>query len=78
MCDQADVVLQVFGSVLIYDVLFFFIHLVLHKYRPLYSLFHKRHHDHDIMHAHVTNQLSVGERIMLILAANQALKILYR
>lgn len=78
MCDKIDVVLQVFGSVLIYDVLFFFIHLVLHKYRPLYSLFHKRHHDHDIMHAHVTNQLSVGERIMLILAANQALKILYR
>ncbi|XP_076440840.1 cholesterol 25-hydroxylase-like isoform X2 [Babylonia areolata] len=68
---------QVIGGVLIYDALFFVLHLALHKHRGLYAWFHARHHQHHIMHAHITNQLSVGERIMLILAANQALKFLY-
>lgn len=68
---------QVMGGVLIYDAMFFVIHLVLHRHRGLYALFHACHHEHGTLHAHITNQLSVGERIMLILAANQALKFLY-
>ncbi|XP_025111362.1 cholesterol 25-hydroxylase-like isoform X1 [Pomacea canaliculata] len=68
---------QVIGSVLIYDAMFFFIHLMLHKHRKLYLLLHERHHVQDVMHAHVTNQLSMGERVTLVLAANQALKILF-
>lgn len=71
-------VFQVIGSVLIYDAMFFFIHLMLHKHRKLYLLLHERHHVQDVMHAHVTNQLSMGERVTLVLAANQALKILFR
>lgn len=72
-----QIVYQVIGGVIIFDAIFFVIHLTLHKYRPLYTLLHQYHHDHSIMHVHVTNQLSVGERIMLVLSANQALKILY-
>nr|KAG5702057.1 hypothetical protein BaRGS_032306 [Batillaria attramentaria] len=67
----------VIGSIILYDALFFLIHLTLHKSRFLYTLLHAYHHEHDVMHAHVTNQLTVGERIVLVLAANQALKILY-
>lgn len=51
---------------------------MLHKHRKLYLLLHERHHVQDVMHAHVTNQLSMGERVTLVLAANQALKILFR
>ncbi|KAL8597163.1 hypothetical protein ACOMHN_050499 [Nucella lapillus] len=68
---------QVIMGVVIFDALFFVIHVLLHKHRGLYNLFHRCHHEHGILQAHITNQLSVGERIMLILAANQALKFLY-
>ncbi|KAK7490379.1 hypothetical protein BaRGS_00018358, partial [Batillaria attramentaria] len=73
----AQLAYEVIGSIILYDALFFLIHLTLHKSRFLYTLLHAYHHEHDVMHAHVTNQLTVGERIVLVLAANQALKILY-
>ncbi|ESP05589.1 hypothetical protein LOTGIDRAFT_103020 [Lottia gigantea] len=69
-------VFDLFGSILIYDALFFFFHFAIHKNNWLYKNLHAVHHHHDKMHAHITNQLSVSERIILILSANFALKIL--
>lgn len=68
------VVFQLIASFLLFDVLFFFVHLVLHKNIYLYNCIHKCHHEHDSLHSHVTNQLTVVERITLILSANFALK----
>lgn len=68
-------VFDLIASVLLYDAMFFFLHFAFHKNFWLYKTFHAFHHDHDVMHAHVTNQLTVGERLALILSANFSLKV---
>ena len=77
--EEAPTVLQVafqlVASIMLYDALFFAVHLVLHKNMWLYKNIHAYHHNHDVMHPHVTNQLTVIERISLILSANFALKV---
>lgn len=69
-----EVVFDLTASVLLFDFIFFFLHLALHKNIWLYKMFHRCHHTHSVLHPHVTDQLSVGERLALILSANFALK----
>ena len=69
------VVCQLFASFVLYDALFFAFHLLLHKNFYLYKYIHKYHHDHEMLHGHVTNQLTIIERISLVLTANFALKV---
>jgi cholesterol 25-hydroxylase len=64
-------------SLLIYDLLFFCVHLTLHKHYWLYKHIHAYHHDHpDGLFGRVTSQLTVVEPIVLILSANFSLKVL--
>ncbi|KAJ8098888.1 hypothetical protein POJ06DRAFT_143907 [Lipomyces tetrasporus] len=62
-------------SLLIYDALFFFIHVAFHRV-PVLAGFHKPHHRHGEINPQVTNQLSVVERLSLVLLANFALNII--
>lgn len=66
---------QVAASVVVFDLLFFGVHLLLHKNLFLFKHFHAVHHRHTVVHAHVTNQLSLVERLLLIASANYALKL---
>ncbi|RUS78503.1 hypothetical protein EGW08_013750 [Elysia chlorotica] len=66
---------HVAGSMLVFDALFFLLHLTLHKNAFLYRHVHSLHHKHGAMHAHVTNQLTVVERGAIIVAANYSLKL---
>lgn len=66
---------QLFASFVLYDALFFGFHLLLHRNYFLYKHIHKYHHDHEMIHGHVTNQLTIAERITLVLTANFALKV---
>ncbi len=72
----AQILVQLVGSFVIYDLLFFLVHYAGHKNLWLYRHFHASHHDHDQIHSRVTNQLAVPERIALVLCANNALKIM--
>lgn len=67
---------QLVTSVLLYDFMFFCIHLLFHKNAWLYKSVHALHHKHDVMHGRVTNLLTVPERIILILSANYALRFM--
>lgn len=67
-------IFHLIASVLVFDFIFFFIHLTLHRNLWLYKTFHRYHHTHDVLHPHVTDQLTIGERVMLVLSANFALK----
>lgn len=71
------ILFQLVASFILYDILFFAVHLTLHKSAFLYKYIHRHHHNHDMVHAHVTNQLTVIERTTLILSANFALKVFY-
>ena len=68
-------VLELLTSFFIYDALFFFIHIAFH-YIPILAAIHKPHHRHGEMNPQVTNQLSITERVSLILLANFALNII--
>ena len=69
-------VLELCGSFLIYDALFFLFHLALHSL-PHLRTYHSPHHRHDAqIHPQVTNQLSVFERLGLVLLANFSLNVL--
>ena len=68
--------LELIASFLIYDALFFLFHLALHAIRPLQH-WHAPHHSHDVqINPQVTNQLSVAERLGLIMLANFSLNII--
>lgn len=67
---------QLVIAILLYDFAFGLLHYSLHKNRYLYKYIHAFHHDHQELHTRITNQLTVTERIMLILFANQALKVI--
>ena len=69
-------VLELAGSFLVYDALFFFFHLSLHKL-PSLKRWHAPHHSHDAqINPQITNQLSVFERLGLVLLANFSLNML--
>ena len=68
-------VLELAVSFFIYDALFFFIHLAFHRIRVL-NKYHQIHHRHGEIHPQVTNQLSVVERLCLVLLANFSLNII--
>ncbi|KAK3592904.1 hypothetical protein CHS0354_004131 [Potamilus streckersoni] len=70
-----QVIFQLVISILLYDAIFFFIHLILHKNLFLYKYVHAYHHDHGDINPFVTNQLTVSERLVLVLSANFCLKI---
>ena len=71
-----QIVYQLFIAFLVYDFLFAMFHYALHKDRRLYKYIHAVHHDHSELMARVVNQLSLIERIVLILCANESLKII--
>lgn len=62
-------------SFLIYDAVFFLFHLSLHI-TPLLKLWHNPHHTHAEIHPQITNQLSIFERLGLVLLANFSLNII--
>lgn len=68
-------VFDLIASIIVYDLLFFAVHFALHKNYWLYKHIHAHHHDHPHMHCHVTNQLTVIERLALVISANFALKL---
>ena len=70
-----QLVLQLATSILIYDTLFFFFHLALHKV-PMLSKIHSLHHKHGEIHPQITNQLDIAERLGLVLLANFSLNII--
>jgi cholesterol 25-hydroxylase len=63
-------------SLILYDAVFFLVHLLLHKVPYLYRRVHATHHDHKEIHAQVTNDLDLGERLLLVLTANFSLQII--
>ena len=70
-----QLVLQLATSILIYDTVFFFFHLALHKL-PLLSKIHCMHHKHGEINPQITNQLDMFERLGLVLLANFSLNII--
>ena len=69
-------VLELCGSFLLYDTLFFLFHLAMHRL-PLIRTYHLPHHKHDVqINPQVTNQLHIFERLGLVLLANFSLNIL--
>lgn len=69
-------VVELLSSLVLYDALFFVVHLSLHKIPFLYSKLHATHHDHAEIHAQITNRLDLGERLLLVLTANFSLQII--
>lgn len=71
-----SLILELMASIIIYDAIFFLVHLSLHKIPIIYNRLHATHHDHAEIHAQVTNKLDIGERLLLVLTANFALQII--
>jgi cholesterol 25-hydroxylase len=68
--------LEMMASFVIYDASFFLFHLGLHTI-PLLQRWHVPHHSHDAqINPQVTNQLTVAERLGLIMLANFSLNII--
>ena len=70
-----QLVVQLALSLFIYDGLFFFFHLALHKL-PVLKRYHNMHHQHGEINPQITNQLDVVERLGLVLLANFSLNII--
>lgn len=70
-----QIVLQLAVSIFIYDTVFFWFHLAMHKL-PILSKLHSMHHTHQEIHPQITNQLDVFERLGLVLLANFSLNII--
>lgn len=68
-------VLELAASFFIYDMVFFLCHFCFHRV-PFMARHHMPHHKHQEMHPQVTNQLSVVERLSLVLLANFSLNII--
>ena len=64
------------GAYILFDAMFCTVHYVLHRSSWLYKHIHAPHHRHQVLYSKVVNQLSLVERVALILSANQALKIM--
>ncbi|KAG9240782.1 hypothetical protein BJ878DRAFT_270480 [Calycina marina] len=69
------IALELLLAFFIYDTLFFFIHIAFHRV-PYLRRFHHPHHTHAEINPQVTNQLSITERVSLILLANFSLNII--
>ena len=69
------IVFELLVAFFIYDTLFFFIHIAFHRV-PYLRRVHHPHHTHAEINPQVTNQLSVIERVSLILLANFSLNII--
>lgn len=69
------IALELTSAILIYDSLFFFFHLALHKL-PILKRIHLPHHRHAEIHAQITNQLDMVERLGLVLLANFSLNVI--
>jgi cholesterol 25-hydroxylase len=69
------VLVELAASLVLYDAFFFAIHLAFHRV-PALQRIHGPHHGHHEIHPQVTNQLTVTERVALILLANFALNII--
>lgn len=67
--------LELIGSLILYDALFFAFHLAMHIL-PGIRTWHRPHHSHGEIHPQITNQLHVFERLGLVLLANFSLNIL--
>lgn len=67
--------LQLLTAFFIYDSLFFLAHLAFHRIKYL-ARFHAPHHTHAEIHPQVTNQLSIAERLSLVLLANFSLNVI--
>lgn len=67
--------LELIGSLILYDALFFAFHLALHIL-PGVRAWHRPHHSHGEIHPQITNQLHVVERLGLVLLANFSLNII--
>ena len=70
-----QLVLELATSILIYDTVFFWFHLALHKV-PYLRRLHGTHHDHNEIYPQITNQLDIVERLGLVLLANFSLNII--
>ena len=72
-----QLVAQLAASIVIYDTVFFFFHLALHKlpFRFLARI-HNTHHRHAEINPQITNQLDIVERLGLVLLANFSLNII--
>lgn len=68
-------VFELVTSFMIYDALFFLFHLSLHIL-PGLKIWHAPHHTHTEIHPQITNQLSIFERLGLVLLANFSLNII--
>ncbi|KAL6245526.1 hypothetical protein RBB50_007525 [Rhinocladiella similis] len=68
-------VLELAMSFFIYDMLFFLCHLCFHRI-PFMARHHLPHHKHQEIHPQVTNQLTIVERLSLVLLANFSLNII--
>ncbi|XP_064626325.1 cholesterol 25-hydroxylase-like [Lineus longissimus] len=68
------IVCHIILAVLIYDAIFYVIHFLIHRNMWLYKWVHAAHHTHGVLNTRITNLLSVPERIILVLSANEALK----
>lgn len=69
------IVLELLVAFFLYDALFFLIHLAFHRI-PMLHRFHHPHHTHAEINPQITNQLSIIERLSLIMMANFALNII--
>lgn len=69
------VVLELLVAFFIYDTLFFLVHIAFHRVSCL-RRFHHPHHSHAEINPQVTNNLSMAERMSLILLANFSLNII--
>ena len=67
--------LELIISLVLYDALFFLFHLALHVL-PVVRSWHHPHHSHAEIQPQITNQLSVFERLGLVLLANFSLNII--
>jgi cholesterol 25-hydroxylase len=67
--------LELTASFIIYDFVFFLLHLALHR-MPLLKSVHLSHHTHAEIHPQITNRLSIVERLCLVLLANFSLNII--
>merc|ERR1711939_1158123 len=69
------IVLELMVAFFLYDTLFFLAHIALHRI-PTLRRIHHPHHTHSEINPQVTNQLTMIERLSLILLANFSLNII--
>jgi len=67
---------QVVLALVFYDLFFFCVHYVLHSSTFLYNVIHRKHHFHTSLVANHTDRLHILERLVIVLGANEILKLL--